>query len=143
MEVSGERNGFTNLHRDLARLSASLGFDLRLDPLETVGREAAAPKVARRLGREVLIESFSSEPSGWSAITGILKRRCVNIEELETEVSSATFTSLMTFHMRARADVPGSCSLDELGKELRELEQGRDLDIEITPGRAIPVLSRG
>ena len=135
MEVSGEQSKVTSLQRDLPSLSAELGFDMQLDSVETVGPKEPTPKVWA--GGDVLIESFSAEPSGLNAITEILKRRCVNIEELVTEVSSASCTSPEMFHMRARFEVPESCSVDRLREELRELQRGRDIDIEIKRGRKI------
>ena len=138
MALSGEQRSFTNLRLNLANLGADLGLDLQLGSLSTVGRVRAAPETTRRAGRDVLIESSSEDPSVLNAITEVLKRRCLNIEELETEVDSAPCTSRMLFYMRARVEVPDSCSVDRLGEELRELEQRRDIDIAIKRGAEIP-----
>jgi glycine cleavage system transcriptional repressor len=134
MAISGEQSSVKNLRLNLPRLGADLGFDLRLDPLETIGREKAAPRAARRTGRVMLIESFTAEPSGLNAITEILKRRCVNVEELEADVSSDPCTSGLTFYMRARVEVPDSCSADWLGEELRELRKRCDIDVVVKRG---------
>jgi len=137
MAISGEQSNVTNFRVNLSTLGAELGFDLHLDALDTVARKEPAPKTTEWVGRNMLIESFSAEPSGLNAITEVLKRRCVNIEELVTEVSSASCTSPETFHMRARVEVPESCSVERLREELRDLQRGRDLDIEVKRGREI------
>jgi glycine cleavage system regulatory protein len=138
MAISGAPSSITNLRLNLSTLSTDLGFDLRLDPVETVGREKAAPRIARGTGRDMLIESFSAEPSGLNSVTEVLKRRCINVEELETDASSAPFSGELTFYMRARVEVPDSCSVDRLGEELRELKQRRDVDVVVKRGCEIP-----
>jgi glycine cleavage system regulatory protein len=84
-----------------------------------------------------MIESFSRGPSGIPAVTGVLKRYDINIDDLETEASAASWTSKMTFHMKARITLPHSCPVARVKQELRELERERNIDIVIEPIRPL------
>jgi len=124
-EVSGEKSQMTGLQNDLASLATSLGFHVQLEPIESAPPSTRAP--------QFLIESFSSGPSGMSAVTGVLKTYGINIEDLKTKASAAPWTSGMTFHMTASITMPPTCSIARLREELHELERQRDLDVVIKP----------
>jgi glycine cleavage system regulatory protein len=128
-QVSGERSQMTGLQEDLASLGSSLGFHVELEPI--------ASKRPRKSPPQFLIESFSSGPSGMSAVTAVLKTYDVNIEDLKTKACAAPWTSGMTFHMTASITMPPTCSVAELRAELRELEHQRDLDVVIRPKPAL------
>ena len=125
VRVCGEEASITGLRHDLANLGAGLGFHLQLKPI----------RPARPSTREAqfLVESFSAGPSGLSAVTALLKRHDINIEDLETEASAAPWKSEITFHMKARITLPPSCSVSTLRQALRELEGERNVDVVIKP----------
>ena len=79
------------------------------------------------------LEAFSRGPSGFNAVTAVLKKRGVNIEDLETDAYSSSWTSAITFQMRALLTVPPTCSVDALTAELRDLERERKLEIVLKP----------
>jgi len=140
--VSGEQDNVTSLSHRLDALGEELGFHLQLfEPLERP--EEASRNAGAEGGPLYLIEAFSPEPFGWSAITTILKRRQINIDELETEVSDAPCSSRLTFHMAASVQIPASCSITKLREELHQLEVGRHLDIVIKPGPARHLKTEG
>ncbi len=124
-QLSGDRTDLTNLHHDVAALGARLGFHIQLDPIESKRPSEAEP--------QFLIESFSAGAAGLSAVTGLLKRHRINIVDLETDASASPWTSRLTFHMKARISMPPSFSVEQLKKELRELEHVQNVDIEIRP----------
>jgi glycine cleavage system regulatory protein len=131
--VSGEQGSVTLFGHHLDALGAELRFHLQL--FEPAEEPKEAPREHDSKGGSVyIIEAFSPEPFGWSAITTILKRRKINIDELETEVSDAPCSSRLTFHMKASVRIPASCSTVKLREELGQLEVGRHLDILIKPG---------
>jgi len=137
-QVFGEPADVTRLDRDLAALSKNLEFDLHLKTSE--------PAPPKERGPMFWIESYSSGPSGVAAVTRVLKKHGVNIEDLETEASAVSWTSAVTFHMKARITIPTSCPRDRLRDELRELESARNIDVVIRPysSRALePDLSDG
>jgi glycine cleavage system transcriptional repressor len=125
VQVCGDDDSMTGLQRDLPKLGDTLGYHLQMEligparPLETEPR--------------FLIESYSQGPSGIGALTGVLKRNHINIEDLQTESAAASFTSKITFHMKARITIPSSCSIATLREQLRELERDWQIDILIKP----------
>jgi glycine cleavage system transcriptional repressor len=125
LQVGGDTGDIASLQRDLTAFGAELGFHLEMEPIE----------VAEPHGSELcyLIEGYSTGPSGVGAVTGLLKRQGINIEELETEASAEPWTSRLTFHLRARIRLPSSRSIDTLTEELRQLKRERDLDVVIKP----------
>jgi len=125
VHVSGEAAAVAVLSRDLGKLGESLGFHLQLEWFDPERTSEHVP--------QLMIESYSSGAPGIGAVTAVLKKHEVNIEDLETEASHAPWTSGLTFHMKARISVSKSCSAAKLRAELRELERTRDLDIVIKP----------
>lgn len=140
--VSGERDSVTILGRHLEALGAELGFHLQV--FEPAEEPKEAPRETDSTGGSVYrIEAFSPEPFGWSAITTILKRRHINIDDLAIEVSDAPCSSRSTFHMTASVQIPASCSIVKLREELDQLEVGRNLDVLIKPGPARHLKTEG
>lgn len=125
VQVSGEPEGLGALERDLSRLGGSLGFQLQL--------EAIRPAEGTR---KLLVEAYSRGPSGLHAVTAILKRHDINIEDLETETYASSWTSQLTFHIRARISVPSSRSTTALERELSELELERKVEVVVRPWQA-------
>jgi glycine cleavage system regulatory protein len=123
VELCGEPQDVTRLERDLDGLGRTLGFDLQYDE---IGIERPAVRRPR-----LLIESFTAKAAVLNAVTNLLKLRHVNIDELSTETSVGAFECEVSFHMVIHATVPVTVSVDELTRELRELERTRDLDVVI------------
>jgi glycine cleavage system regulatory protein len=63
-------------------------------------------------------------------ITAALARQNINVEELETECSSAPMSGETIFRASARLQVPDSCALPELRRELEEI--GSELMVDIS-----------
>jgi glycine cleavage system regulatory protein len=125
VHVCGERDNVTHLSEDLGRLGKSLGFHLQLEPVEP-----ARPKSKER---QFMLEAFSPGQPGIGAVTAVLKRHDINIEDLETDATSASWTSKIAFQLKARITIPASYSFAGLREELRDLEHERNLDIVIKP----------
>jgi len=125
VRVQGTDERLASLRRDLGPLGAALGFDLHV--------ESVQPVSSRSGERHFRIECFSERPAEISAVTGMLKRLDINVEDLETESTSGAWSNAITFHLRALITVPPSCAVATLRNELRELERGRKLDIVLEP----------
>ena len=125
VHVCGEKAEVAALSDGLSTLGARLGFHLQLEAIDPTRRTGRS--------RQFLIEAFSPGQPGIGAVTAVLKRHDVNIEDLETDASSESWTSAIAFHMAARVSVPSSYSFASLREELRELERERNLDIVIKP----------
>ncbi len=63
-------------------------------------------------------------------ISATLARQNVNVEELETECSSAPMSGETIFKASARLQIPESCRIMELRKELEEI--GSELMVDIS-----------
>jgi glycine cleavage system regulatory protein len=63
-------------------------------------------------------------------ISAALAHQNINVEELETECSSAPMSGEMIFTAIAKLQIPESCALKELRKELEEI--GSELMVEIS-----------
>jgi len=63
-------------------------------------------------------------------ISAALAHQNINVEELETECSSAPMSGEMIFTAMAKLQIPESCALKELRKELEEI--GSELMVEIS-----------
>ncbi len=124
--VSGEEDSVQKLLGSLSSLGARIGLELS-------GR-ATRPHVANPQGRPYGIECVSLDTPGIvHSVTGLLRRRGVNIDELETETTGAPFTGAPMFHMRITAIVPPEVPLGRLRSELSEIASAQDLDITVRP----------
>jgi glycine cleavage system regulatory protein len=129
VEVGGEEKAIARLERELNVLGAKLGFGLQMKRLDS------APAKSR--GLPFWIETHSRGPAGVEAVTGVLKAHGVNIEDLETEATTDSWTSRLQFQMKARVSLPPSCPRARLREALRELEADRGVEIAIEPGSAL------
>ena len=125
VELCGETKDVAALRDDLDTLGPKLGCHLQLEAVGTTHAVVNEP--------EYWIESVSTAPSGIGAVTGVLKRHDINIEDLETDSSLGPWESPIMFRMRASITIPSTISLDRLRKELRKVERERNLDIVIKP----------
>ena len=125
VQVRGERAHVTSLQDELAAIGSSLGFHLQLEPI-ALARATQGPP-------QLMLEAFSRGPSGFNAVTAVLKKRGINIEDLETDAYSSSWTSAITFQMRALLTVPPTCSVDALTTELHDLERARKLEVVLKP----------
>jgi len=124
--VSGELESLQNLIGDLSMLGERIGLELS-------GR-LTRPHVANPSGRPYSIECVSLDTPGIvHSVTGLLRRRGVNIDELETQTTGAPFTGAPMFRMRITAIVPSEVPLGRLRAELSEIAAAQDLDITVRP----------
>ena len=116
------------------------GIGALLDALDALGERVGLELSARRTGphaanpkgRPYRIECVSLDTPGIvHSVTGLLRRRGVNIDELETETTGAPFTGAPMFHMRITAIVPGDVPMSDLRDELARVASAQDLDITV------------
>jgi glycine cleavage system transcriptional repressor len=124
--VSGDDRSVSRLVGELPTVGGSLGLSIEL-------KSTALPQQTGR-NRPYLLESVSLDTPGIvHAVTSILRRENINIEDLETETSAAPWTGAPMFLMRARVAVPPAVSVKKLRAELDELSAQHDLDITFSP----------
>jgi glycine cleavage system regulatory protein len=125
IRICGESRQLTRLRAELPTLADKMGLHLEI---KRKGRRRAAAK-----GAPYVIESYSVGAPGIGAVTAILKRHNVNIEDLETDASQTPLSPQITFRMKARVAIPTTTSVASLRGELRSLEREKDIDIVIRP----------
>ncbi|MFW5683403.1 MAG: glycine cleavage system protein R, partial [Spirochaetota bacterium] len=119
--VSGESDAVERLLGDVPALGARVGLEVSARP--------TGPYAANPTGRPYLIECVSLDTPGIvHSVTALLRRRGVNIDELETETTGAPFTGAPMFHMRITAIVPVNVQMGTLRRELGEIASEQDLD---------------
>ncbi len=124
--VSGEQTDIGRLVDELPKLGASVGLSIELKSTE--------PPHPNAEGRPYMLESISLDTPGIvHAVTTILRREGINIEDLETETAAAPWTGAPMFVMKARIAVPAGLSVRKLRAELDELSSEHDLDIRLNP----------
>ena len=65
-------------------------------------------------------------------ISAAIAHQNINVEELETECSSAPMSGEMIFRAVARLQIPETCAISELRKELEEIGSELMVDISFT-----------
>jgi glycine cleavage system transcriptional repressor len=79
-----------------------------------------------------LLETISLDSPGIvQAVTGILNKHGINIEELETETEPAPWSGTPTFHMRAKVILRNEATVFLLKDDLNRLEAEKDLEISL------------
>jgi len=128
LHVRGTRDDLTRLGTDLEQISGELRCQMKLESIKAGRRASSAP--------ELLIESFCPGAGGLGAVTAVLKRHDINIQDLKTVAEAIPWSSKMSFHLTARVSARSARSAARLRDELRKLERENDLDIVIKPGSA-------
>lgn len=67
------------------------------------------------------------------SVTALFREYGINIEELETDTSSAPMTGAPMFHMNAVVAIPSSVRIHTLRERLEELQEERSLDFTLKP----------
>jgi glycine cleavage system transcriptional repressor len=124
--ISGESERVGRLSGELPALGERVGLSIELRNTEPPRQNVES--------RPYLLESVSLDTPGIvHAVTSILRREHINIEDLETETTAAPWTGAPMFVMKARIAVPSGLSVRKLRAELDELSSSHDLDIRLDP----------
>ena len=122
MLVSGLADGILALEHDLPGLGEKIGMEFSL-------KRTQAPAVAAS-GLPYRIDCVSLDTPGIvHAVTGLLRRSNVSIDDLETETTGAPFTGAPLFKMRITCIVPPGVNIQALRRELDEIAGDQDLDV--------------
>lgn len=100
----------------------------------TVEVKAAETKKESLQGLSYLVETISLDSPGIvHALTRVLRDNDINIEDLESETTSAPFTGSPMFTMKIRVTVPSHVSPAFIREALNEIALERDLDVKFEP----------
>ncbi len=126
MLVSGPSASVDSLAGSLPALGTTLGLRVSCHPTH----EPAAEET----GRPYLLKAVSLDTPGLvHAVTAVLRRHSINIQDLETQTAPAPWTGAPMFQMSAYLVVGPAVSLASLKEELLQLQQEHDLDLDLKP----------
>jgi glycine cleavage system transcriptional repressor len=116
--------------RAIAKTAPALGEKLGL----TVGCHSTREPLAEREGRPYLLKAVSLDTPGIvHAVTAVIRRYSINIEDLETETVPAPWTGAPMFQLSARLVIGPSVALSSFKEDLERLQREQDLDIVLKP----------
>jgi glycine cleavage system transcriptional repressor len=131
MLVSGPPASVESLSRSVPSLGGKLGLQITSHPTHQPGGDSAG---AGSNGRPYLLKAVSLDTPGIvHAVTAVLRRHGVNIEDLETETAAAPWTGAPMFRLSAHLVAGPSVSIGSLKNELAHLQQQLDVDITLKP----------
>ncbi len=114
----------------LAGSVASLGEKLGL----SVGCKPTREPRAERKGRPYLLKAVSLDTPGIvHAVSAVIRRHSINIEDLETETVPAPWTGAPMFQLSALLVIGPSVALAGFKEDLQRLQREQDLDIVLKP----------
>ncbi len=130
--LSGSPEHIEALIEASERIAGELDLHIAMKP-------TVAPKAKPGM-RPYTIESVSLDTPGIvHAVTALLRRHRINIENLETDTTAAPWTGAPMFVMRAGISIPAEVSLATLREEIETLETEQNLDIRLTPVTVAPL----
>jgi glycine cleavage system transcriptional repressor len=133
MLVSGPAGSVDSIARSAPALGEKLGLLVGCHPTHEP-RAKSAFGGAEEKGRPYLLKAVSLDTPGIvHAVTAVLRRHEVNIEDLETETAAAPWTGAPMFRLTAHLVVGPSVSIGGLKNELAHLQQQLDVDIVLKP----------
>jgi glycine cleavage system transcriptional repressor len=122
MEASALEALISRMEEIEARLSLKVGVKRT--------RESSPPE----RGRPYALETVSLDGQGIvHAVSAVLRRHGINIEELETRTDRAPLTGAPLFRMKANVVLGHGVAIGPLRRELEALQAVQDLDILLTP----------
>jgi glycine cleavage system regulatory protein len=130
--LGGEFAGILRIHvpkdREQALIRALRA--LHSEGLNVIIRPDVAVALAGRIKTASLSLVGQDRPGIIYQISAALAHQNVNVDELETECSSAPMSGEMIFKAAARLQIPESCTIAELRRELEEI--GSELMVDIS-----------
>lgn len=124
--VSGSEQAIDRLVDESEQFGTQAGLTIRVVPTVEARHE--------RSDRPYKLTAFSLDTPGIvHAVSAALRGLGINIEDLESEVTSAPWTGAPMFTMRARIIVPGNLAVAGVKQVLSRLEEERELDIRLDP----------
>jgi len=130
--LGGEFAGILRIHvpQDGEQTLVQALHSLHAEGLTVIVRRDEAVSSAGRTKAASLSLLGHDRPGIIYQISATLARQNINVEELETECSSAPMSGEAIFKASARLQIPESCRITELRNELEEI--GSELMVDIS-----------
>ncbi len=129
MLVEGNSDAVGTIQRSAGEVGTRLGLRVACHAVEL----ASGPAVA---GVPMELKTYSLDQPGLvHAITDVLRRHQVNIEDLTAKQESAPFAGTPLFTIHARLTVPAAVPIRQLRAELESACQKLNCDLDLGPLR--------
>ena len=134
----------------MAHLAGQFAGVVRVDvPRDEAPKLTAALEAMREAGLDIVIHADTAHedalqhelvrlelvgqdrPGIVAEITRVLAASRVNVEELNTDCTSAATTGQRLFHATARLQLPGGCDLDQLQRQLERIAGDLMVDVSL------------
>lgn len=131
--LGGQFAGMVRVHVPTEKEQAFLGAlkNLEAQGLTVVAQVDRSTVQAKTKASTVLEIVGQDRPGIVRQISNALARHGVNVEELDTECSSAPMSGETLFKARAKLHVPASCNLAELRKDVEKIAQDLLVDVSL------------
>jgi glycine cleavage system regulatory protein len=106
--------------------------ELKSQGLTVVIQQDEAQPVQKPAHTAILSLIGHDRPGIIYQISAVLAQQKINVEELETECSSAPMSGDLIFNATARLQIPATCDVAELRKNLEEIGSELMVDISFT-----------
>jgi glycine cleavage system transcriptional repressor len=126
--ASGEESSVKAIQESLPELEKETGLAFSLKPTRTPKKGAPAPALPFHLHATGM-----DHPGIVHEITKVLHANQINIESLETHTSSAPVSGTPIFSMRCLVSVPASIKIADLRRELEEIAEDLNMDVNFEP----------
>jgi glycine cleavage system transcriptional repressor len=128
--VSGSQETVGRVTAGAEAAGREMGLTVQAKPTRPSGEQAPAEAIPFEL------EAYSMDHPGIvQRISRYLGERGINVRALETRVSQAPVSGQPLFSLHAVVDVPAQVSVRSLRRDLDELGDQENIDIEVRPAR--------
>jgi glycine cleavage system transcriptional repressor len=126
--VSASEQDLSRIRSDAWQLQQSSGLRIDLRPASPVSVAASAPAVPYRLTASAI-----DQPGLIHRISHLLRKSSINIESLDTHLTSAPITGAPIFEMELVLSIPASVSISRLRSELSSECDQLNMDYQLAP----------
>jgi glycine cleavage system transcriptional repressor len=126
MLAAAETDNYKNLQNSIEKFGSEKNF--------TIAVKETSRQQPNSAGKPYILQAYSIDAPGIvHAVTSVLHKFSINIEDLVTDTASAPWTGTPMFQLKAHILVPAGVSQTNLKEAFLILEQEKDLDIVIKP----------
>lgn len=119
--------GFTDLlGRELARIEKTTGLSIKIRPTLAPHERKMQPSLPYKF-----TATSMDHPGIVHEITRVFHQHSINIESMDTHVTHAPVSGTPIFNMKCIINIPAGEKLSSVRRELEELGDRMDIDIEI------------
>ena len=119
------------IEKDLSGIESKTGLNLQIKPTIAPDKREVKPAIPQKLtATSIDHEGIVHE------ITHILHKHLINIESMDTHISHAPISGTHIFNMKCLINIPAGEKLSAIKRELEELAEKMNIDVELEPAES-------